>query len=102
MVSRGIAACFTPKKSHPITVIPIDQVHSNVQNKFEILKKKEMFWIYRLRTLQPNGLNEMTELIKDQIEQESQISSSNSSSSSLDKIKYTERICPLEAADIGT
>lgn len=50
-----------PDTSGPIKLIPIDQIESNVQNRFDILKKREMFWIYRLRTLQPLGLNEITE-----------------------------------------
>lgn len=48
---------------NPIEVIPIDHIYPSAQNRFEALKKKEMFGMYRLKTLQPNRLNEMTELI---------------------------------------
>lgn len=57
--------CFMkhPETPNVIKVTPIDYVERSTQNRFEALRKKEMFWIYRLKTLQPNGLNEVTELI---------------------------------------
>lgn len=53
-----------PAVPHPITVTPIDFIDPTVQNRFETLKKREMFWIYRLKTLQPSGLNEITEMVE--------------------------------------
>lgn len=48
---------------HPFKVFPIDHIASNVHNRFEQLKKREVYWIYRLKTLQPCGLNEVSEII---------------------------------------
>lgn len=49
--------------SCPYTVTPIDQFLSLASNRFEKLKPKEMYWIFKLQTLQPKGLNEITEVI---------------------------------------
>lgn len=53
-----------PENPHPISIIPIDVVSPNIQNRFEVLKKKEIFWIYKLKTLQPFGLNEISEIVE--------------------------------------
>lgn len=53
-----------PDICHPITIVPIDHVGPTVQNRFEVLKKKEIFWIYKLKTLQPFGLNEITKIVE--------------------------------------
>lgn len=47
----------------PFKINPIDHVPFFIQNRFEQLKKREVFWIYKLRSLQPMGLNEVTEVI---------------------------------------
>ncbi|KAM4034696.1 LOW QUALITY PROTEIN: uncharacterized protein ACNLHF_021375 [Anomaloglossus baeobatrachus] len=40
------------------TITPIEQISSNISNRHEMLSKKETFWIYKLNTLKPLGLNE--------------------------------------------
>lgn len=52
-----------PGDLNPITIIPIDHVKESTSNRFEVLKRREAFWIYKLRTLQPTGLNEITKVI---------------------------------------
>lgn len=54
---------FHRDESSPITITPIDHVPISVHNRFETLKKREMYWMFRLNTLKPKGLNESKELI---------------------------------------
>lgn len=52
-----------PDATNLLTVFPIDHIRTTTHNRFEQLKKCVIFWIYRLKTLQPQGLNEMSEII---------------------------------------
>lgn len=61
-VSRHIFN-YHPGINTPITITPIDYIPSHVQNRFEKLKNKETFWIYKLQTLYPKGLNDITEMV---------------------------------------
>lgn len=47
----------------PFKITPIDHIPSFIQNRYEQLKKMEVFWIYKLRSLQPMGLTEVSEVI---------------------------------------
>lgn len=49
--------------NNPYKVYPIDHIKINIHDRFEQLKKREVFWMYRLKTLQPMGLNEVSEAI---------------------------------------
>lgn len=62
-VSRHISQYHQGEK-HPFTVTPIDWVSTSFSNRFQILQRREMYWIFKLQTLVPNGLNEITELIQ--------------------------------------
>lgn len=48
----------------PLTLIPIDHIPDSVQNRFNALKRRESFWIFKLGTLKPNGLNETKAIVK--------------------------------------
>lgn len=52
-----------PEMLNSYSVMPIDHITSSVPNRFEALKKREIYWIYKLDTLKPHGLNEITEMI---------------------------------------
>lgn len=41
----------------------IDHVPINIHNRLDTLKKREMYWMFRLNTINPRGLNESKELI---------------------------------------
>lgn len=62
VLSRHFLVCLG---NGPFTfsVPHIDYVPLQVSNWFEQLKKKEMFWIYRVGTFQPFNLNEVTKLV---------------------------------------
>lgn len=60
--SRHIT-CNHPSDPTPFKIIPIDPIPPFIHNRFEQLEKREVFWIYKLRSLQPIGLNEVTEVI---------------------------------------
>lgn len=47
----------------PIKIIPIDFIPAHFSDRFSKLRNKEMFWIYKLQILTPNGLNNITELV---------------------------------------
>lgn len=57
--------CITthPENPNPYKILPIDYIPPSVHNRFENLRKREIYWIYRLQTLQPSGLNEISETI---------------------------------------
>lgn len=61
-VSRHMTTAH-PENPYDYTIIPIDCIPSTVPNRFEALKKREAYWMYKLDTLKPHGLNEMTEMI---------------------------------------
>lgn len=52
-----------PECTRPYIVYPIDQIKASVQDRFGRLKKREIYWMYRLKTLQPLGLNEVSEAV---------------------------------------
>lgn len=52
-----------PGIENPIKITPIDHIPSEIPNRFERLKNKETFWIYKLQTLNPKGLNKITEVV---------------------------------------
>lgn len=45
-----------PNEKQPFRGIPIDHIKAMMQNRFDKLKKLEIYWMYRLKTLQPIGL----------------------------------------------
>lgn len=61
-VSRHCSECHA-KEQFPLTLIPIDHIPDNVQNRFNALKRREMYWIFKLATLKPKGLNETREIV---------------------------------------
>lgn len=52
-----------PGVPNPITITPIDFISPSTSDRFEKLKNKEMFWIFKLQTLFPRGLNDVTEIV---------------------------------------
>lgn len=61
-LSRHCALKHSGSKT-PFKITPIDHIKPSIHNRFEVLKKREVFWIYKLKTLQPMGLNEVSEMI---------------------------------------
>lgn len=50
-------------ENNPIRIIPIEHITIENHNRFETLKQREMYWIFKLKMLQPYGLNKSTEII---------------------------------------
>lgn len=42
---------------------PIEQIPSGIRNRSATLNKREMFWIFKLDTISPVGLNESLEKV---------------------------------------
>lgn len=62
-VSKHAFLCH-PDINYPYTVTPIDHVPFYINSRFNVLKLREMYWMFRLQTLYPKGLNEVTEVIE--------------------------------------
>lgn len=43
------------------TIIPIEHIHKDVEDRKEICNQREMYWICKLNTLTPIGLNKALE-----------------------------------------
>ncbi|XP_075207972.1 uncharacterized protein LOC142312872 [Anomaloglossus baeobatrachus] len=56
------------KKATRIKVTPIEHIPPYVHNRMEVLNKKETFWIYKLDTLKPRGLNEITDIFHESLQ----------------------------------
>lgn len=54
--------CFQDQPHDP-KLTPLDHIPPSIPNRFEQIKKREIYWFYKLRSLQPMGLNEVTEVI---------------------------------------
>lgn len=48
-VSRH-CSCKHKNDPSPYSIVPIDQIPEGTNNRFEALKRKEMFWIYKMET----------------------------------------------------
>lgn len=60
-VSRHV---FTPSVSgKPYKVTPSDHIPPSTINRFECIQRMEMYWMFQLWTLQPEGLYKATKLI---------------------------------------
>lgn len=59
-VSRHALVCHNCRFKK-FSIVPIEQISRDVCNRAEILPKREMFWLYKLNTLVPLGLNEDVE-----------------------------------------
>ncbi|XP_056376037.1 uncharacterized protein LOC130273370 isoform X1 [Hyla sarda] len=44
-----------------ISITPIESISRDIPHRFNTLRKRENYWIYKLQTLVPTGLNEMIE-----------------------------------------
>lgn len=62
MVSKHALAKHNCDFTH-FTVTPIEEIGADTQNRMETLTRREMFWIYKMNTLNPYGLNEALENI---------------------------------------
>lgn len=43
--------------------VSIDHIDFFTYNGFAVLKRRELYWMYKLKTIQPLGLKEATEVI---------------------------------------
>lgn len=43
--------------------MPIDWIPPDTSNRFEALRKMEVYWMIKLQTLRPYGLNEVSEAV---------------------------------------
>lgn len=52
-----------PDNLFPLRITPIDHVDLFVHNRFSSIKRKYTYWIFKSKSLQPGGLNKLTEMI---------------------------------------
>lgn len=55
--------CAHPDDTNSITILPIDHVDTSTHNRFATLKKLEVYWMCKPKTLCPRGMNEISEII---------------------------------------
>lgn len=52
-----------PEEPNPISIMPIDYMDVSTHNRLQTLKRMETYWMFKLKTLWPQGLNDITEII---------------------------------------